>query len=312
MKESSEDMFLSQDYPGPSSQASQTSQASVSSRHTRSSIIKDSQIMSSQDMETQKEMQLISSIIRYLFMADRNKLPIQKSHIIKHVLDGNGKVFRFIIESVNKQLSEVFGYSLVEVEGNKYILVNKIENDLPHLIFNDNHKLVLLYLVLVHIFMYGESCKEEILWDFLQNLGIITDDNFQHEYFGDIKQLVTVDFVNQRYLEKVIINKNDPTDFEFTWGSRAKNEFTYRSALQFVADIYDCPIKKWKLQYKAVQIQDEEKKRERKNIISTFSTCYKKERRKNLKVQILFFCFIIQKIKKVFFYIKKYIFKKIL
>ncbi|KAG5333813.1 NSE3 protein, partial [Acromyrmex heyeri] len=232
MRESSEDMFLSQDCPGPSSQASQ-----VSSRRIRSSIIKDSQIMSSQDMETQKEMQLISSIIRYLFMADRNKLPIQKSHIIKHVLDGNGKVFRSIIENVNIQLSEVFGYSLVEVEGNKYILVNKIENDLPHLTFNDNHKLVLLYLVLVHIFMYGESCKEEILWDFLQNLGIITDDNFQHEYFGDIKQLVTIDFVNQRYLEKVIINKNDPTDFEFTWGSRAKNELTYRSALQFVADV---------------------------------------------------------------------------
>jgi len=112
MRESSEDMFLSQDYPGPSSQASQTSQASVSSRHTRSSIIKDSQIMSSQDMETQKEMQLISSIIRYLFMADRNKLPIQKSHIIKHVLDGNGKVFRSIIESVHKQLSEVCLFTL--------------------------------------------------------------------------------------------------------------------------------------------------------------------------------------------------------
>ncbi|KYN34136.1 Melanoma-associated antigen G1 [Trachymyrmex septentrionalis] len=253
MRESSEDMFLSQDYPGPSSQASQASQ--VSSRCTRSSIIKNSQFISSQDMETQKE--LISSIIRYLFMADRNKLPIQKSHIIKHVLGGNSKIFRSIIESVNIQLSEVFGYSLVEVEGNKYILVNKIENNLPHLTFNDNHKLVLLYLVLVHIFMYGESCKEEILWDFLQNLGIITDNNFQHEYFGDIKQLVTVDFVNQRYLEKVIINKNDPTDFEFTWGSRAKNELTYHSALQFVADIYDCPIKKWKLQYKAVQ--DEEK-----------------------------------------------------
>lgn len=26
-------------------------------------------------------------------------------------------------------------------------------------------------------------------------------------------------------------------DFEFTWGSRAKNELTYRSALQFVADV---------------------------------------------------------------------------
>ncbi|XP_018397940.1 PREDICTED: non-structural maintenance of chromosomes element 3 homolog [Cyphomyrmex costatus] len=257
MRESSEDMFLSQDYPGPSSQATQASQASVSLRRTRSSSIMDSQTMSSQDMETQKETQLISAIIRYLLTADRNKLPIQKSHIIKNVLGGNTKVFRSLIDRVNTQLSEVFGYSLIEVEGNKYILVNEIENDLPHLTFNDNHKQVLLYLVLVHIFMYGESCKEEILWDFLQNLGIITDNNFPHDYFGDVKQLVTVEFINQRYLEKTMINKNDPTDFELTWGSRAKSEFTYRSALQFVADIYGCSIKKWKLQYKIV-VEDEQ------------------------------------------------------
>lgn len=49
---------------------------------------------------------------------------------------------------------------LVEVESNKYILVNEIENNFPHLIFRDGHKQVLLYLILVHIFMYGESCKE--------------------------------------------------------------------------------------------------------------------------------------------------------
>lgn len=36
------------------------------------------------------------------------------------------------------------------------------------------------------------NISTEILWDFLENLGIITGDNFQHEYFGDIKQLVTV------------------------------------------------------------------------------------------------------------------------
>lgn len=109
VRESSQDIFLSQDYPGPSSQASQ---ANVLSQRTRSSTIANSQIMSSQDMETQKEMQLISSTIRYLFMADHNKLPIQKSHIIKHVLNGNGKVFRSIIESVNTQLSEVCLFTL--------------------------------------------------------------------------------------------------------------------------------------------------------------------------------------------------------
>ncbi|XP_012529561.1 non-structural maintenance of chromosomes element 3 homolog [Monomorium pharaonis] len=245
----SQDLFLSQDLPGPSSQGSVSSQ-----RRTRNSTLTSSQIMKSNIRE--KDMQLINSIIRYLFVADHNKLPIQKSHIIKNVLDGNRKIFRSIMENVSEQLSEVFGYNLIEVESNKYLLVNEVENQLPHLTFEDGHKQVLLYLILVHIFMFGESCKEEILWDFLRHLGIITENNFQHEYFGDVHHLVTVEFVNQRYLDKTLIDRNDPTKFKYAWGSRAQNELTYRSALQFVADIYGCPINKWKLQYKAV-LEDE-------------------------------------------------------
>lgn len=34
-----------------------------------------------------------------------------------------------------------------------------------------------------------------------------------------------------------MIDKNDPSQFEYTWGSRAQNELTYRSVLQFVADV---------------------------------------------------------------------------
>lgn len=55
---------------------------------------------------------------------------------------------------------KVFGYKLIEVEGNKYILINEIENSIPHLNFKDKNKQVLLFLVLVHIFMHGETCKE--------------------------------------------------------------------------------------------------------------------------------------------------------
>lgn len=101
-----------------------------------------------------------------------------------------------------------------------------------------------------------------MLWDFLRNLGIITKDNYTHEYFGDVKQLVTVvsdsadpkyvigamrtsnsihisaqDFVNQRYLEKIVANKEDPTKLEYKWGCRALNEITYRSTLEFVASV---------------------------------------------------------------------------
>jgi len=109
MRESSDDIFLSQDFPGPSSQASVSSQ-----RSTKNSTLVKSQ-MSSQDMEAQKEMQLISSVIRYLFVVDRNKQPIQKSQIVKNVLEGNGKVFRSIIEKVTEQLSEVFVHFIIIV-----------------------------------------------------------------------------------------------------------------------------------------------------------------------------------------------------
>ncbi|XP_029678581.1 non-structural maintenance of chromosomes element 3 homolog isoform X1 [Formica exsecta] len=247
MRESSNDIFLSQDQPGTSSQINASSQRS--SRNF-------SQLMSSQDMEAQEKMQLISSIIRYVFAADKSKQPIQKTQIIKNVLNGNGRLFRTIIEKVNRELSQVFGFELVEIESNRYILVNEVENKLPHLIFHNSSKQLLLYLVLVHIFMHGEACQEDILWNFLRNLNIITNNSFQNEYFGDVKQLVTIDFVNERYLEKTLVDKNDPSLFEYTWGSRAENELTYRSVLQFVANIYGISPKKWKLQYKAV-IQQE-------------------------------------------------------
>jgi len=107
MRESSDDIFLSQDFPGPSSQTSVSLQ-----RRTKNSTLMGSQ-MSSQDMEAQKKMQLISSVIRYLFIADRNKQPIQKSQIVKNVLEGNGKVFRSIIEKVKEQLSEVFVHFII-------------------------------------------------------------------------------------------------------------------------------------------------------------------------------------------------------
>lgn len=101
-RENSDDLFLSHDSPGPSSQVNVSSQ-----QHSRNSTLRELRSMT-QNMEMEKDMQLISNVIRYLFMADRNKQPIQKAQIIKNVLDGNSKIFRLIIERVNKQLSGVY------------------------------------------------------------------------------------------------------------------------------------------------------------------------------------------------------------
>ncbi|XP_032687820.1 non-structural maintenance of chromosomes element 3 homolog [Odontomachus brunneus] len=252
---------ISLSQPSTSSHASQLLELDERpiSRRSQRSQSQRSQLQKSQSqiMQKQENMQTVSGVIKYLFMAGRNKQPISRAHIFKNTLL-NPKDYQLIMAEVEAQLSKVFGYKLLIVEGNKYIMVNEISNELPHLNSKKSSSTqTLLFLVLVHIFMLGESCKEDLLWDFLCNLGIITRDDYTHEYFGDVKQLVTVDFVNQRYLEKIIIDKDDPTKLEYKWGSRALHEITFRSALEFVANVYGASsLNKWKLQYKIVKEQE--------------------------------------------------------
>lgn len=51
---------------------------------------------------------------------------------------------------------------MIELEGNKYMLVNEIKNELPHIYpcATESSQQVLLFIVLTHIFMQEESCTE--------------------------------------------------------------------------------------------------------------------------------------------------------
>lgn len=57
---------------------------------------------------------------------------------------------------------QVFGINLEEFEPSKYILTNAIPNNTPHLLCptDDQPHRILLVLVLTHIFMMNDACKE--------------------------------------------------------------------------------------------------------------------------------------------------------
>ena len=46
----------------------------------------------------------------------------------------------------------------------------------------------------------------------------------RHETFGDVKRLLTIEFVRQGYLEHTRQPNTDPPQYEYTWGTRAKLE----------------------------------------------------------------------------------------
>ncbi|XP_015177526.1 PREDICTED: melanoma-associated antigen G1-like [Polistes dominula] len=209
----------------------------------------------SKNINEQEELDLAGRVIRYIFTIEKKKNAITKAQIIKNVFGGSTKNYSQILQKTKLLLSQVFGYQLVDIGSSKYIIVNEIDNSIPHLNFNKSTKAeqVLLFIILCHIFMYEDACTEENLWDFLTRLKIIKEDNFQHPYFGDVKKLVTVDFVAQQYLEKKVLNKGDSEKYEYKWGPRAENEVSYRDILEFVSKVYGGrSLNSWPLQYKTM------------------------------------------------------------
>lgn len=238
------------------------SQAS-SSEHSEKLSNEKQKDPESRNVNVQEELDLAGRIIRYIFTVEKKKTAITKVHIIKNVLGGSSKNFPQIMKRVTLLLSQVFGYKLVDIGNSKYIIVNEINNSIPHLNFNKPTKAeqVLLFIILCHIFMYEDVCTEENLWDFLTHLKIIKEDNFQHHYFGDVKKLVTVDFVAQQYLEKTVLNKGDSQKYEYKWGPRAEYEISYRDILEFVSKVYGGrPINTWPFQYKTMLAKEQSNK----------------------------------------------------
>lgn len=104
-----DDILQFHSQPGPSSRGKQSLQ--VITRRSRRGQPQDPQDIESennspQNMQNQEKMQIVSGVIKYLLMADRNKLPIQKSQITKN-MQCNSKEYSSIMKEVESQLSTV-------------------------------------------------------------------------------------------------------------------------------------------------------------------------------------------------------------
>lgn len=65
--------------------------------------------------------------------------------------------------------------------------------------------------------------------------GFLLHYSMYHETFGDVKKLVTQEFVKQAYLELTKLPNNEQPVFEVRWGQRAKLETSKLQILKFVS-----------------------------------------------------------------------------
>ena len=78
-------------------------------------------------------------------------------------------------------------------------------------------------------------CSWCSVFKFSLGCGFLLHHSMYHETFGDVKKLVTQEFVKQAYLELTKLPNNEQPVFEVRWGQRAKLETSKLQILKFVS-----------------------------------------------------------------------------
>lgn len=197
----------------------------------------------------------VAEVVQYLLVKDQKKMPIKRADIIKNVVKEYKDVYSEIVNQAGKSLQKVFGLQLTEIDtkNHTYILLNtleRLEGDKMK-VDDSTAKLGLLTVILSLIFMKGNVAKEAVIWETLRRLRL--DPAEKNSEFGDVKKLVTEEFVRQKYLEYNRIPHTDPVEYELRWGPRALKETSKQKILEFVATIQNKDPKSWASQYKEAQ-----------------------------------------------------------
>uniref|UniRef100_UPI0037E7BFAB necdin-like 2 n=1 Tax=Semicossyphus pulcher TaxID=241346 RepID=UPI0037E7BFAB len=196
--------------------------------------------------------QKTAEVVQYFLVKDQKKVPIRRADLVKHVVKEYRNIYPEIIKRAARTFDQVFGLKLVEIDTkyHLYILVNKLEaaeGDSP-INTPANPKMGLLFVILSVVFMKGGAVRENLIWNTLKKLG--ADPGEKHDEFGDVKKVVTDEFVRQRYLEYVRIPHTEPVEHEFRWGQRAEIEVSKAKILEFMGQLHEQDPQSWSQQYR--------------------------------------------------------------
>ncbi|XP_075146401.1 necdin, MAGE family member [Haematobia irritans] len=205
-------------------------------------------------------------IITYIINGIATKLPI-KERDISNLLNIKGKLFNEAFNQAKTALQETYGILLADVpdtKSGKAVICYSEDNGKSSLLYDEEQQkhLTLLFVVLSYLFMRGSDAPhnnnttEEDLINFLNGIRIHFDAH--HDYFGNIKKLITETFVKQLYLkrEKVVSDLESEIKIYYSWAFRAHVEFDKKLVLEATAKILKKPPSFFVAKYEEVY-QDE-------------------------------------------------------
>ncbi|KPJ10582.1 MAGE-like protein 2 [Papilio machaon] len=147
----------------------------------------------------------------------------------------------------NKVLKTVYGYKLVQVEaknGVQYIVVLDEECQSLSSSVIDPQQRRMLIACLIHIFMSGGPVKEDDMWKFLSESGLLEE----NDYAGRKSFISTT--TKQMYLLYTKVGDGELARNIFEWGKRATEELPKIFLLNKLAEALGKTPDHWYEQYK--------------------------------------------------------------
>ncbi|KAL6092009.1 hypothetical protein STEG23_001334 [Scotinomys teguina] len=199
-----------------------------------------------------------NDLVKYLLAKDQTKIPIRRSDMLKDIIKEYTDVYPEIIERAGYSLEKVFGIQLKEIDKSDhlYILLSTLEPTDAGILgtTKDSPKLGLLMVLLSIIFMNGNRSSEAVIWEVLRKLGLRP--GIHHSLFGDVKKLITDEFVKQKYLDYARVPNSNPPEYEFFWGLRSYYETSKMKVLKFACKVQKKDPKEWAAQYREAMEAD--------------------------------------------------------
>ncbi|XP_056130415.1 necdin-like 2 [Lampris incognitus] len=193
-----------------------------------------------------------AEVIQYFLVKDQRKIPVRRADIVKFVLKEHRNVYAEVLRRAERTFKEVYGVKIVEIDTKThvYILVNELETaeEAPLSISAGNPNMGLLFVILSVIFMKGGVVKEAVIWNILKKLRV--DLREKHGELGDVKKVVTDEFVRQRYLEYAKVPHSEPVEHQFLWGQRAEYEVSKVKILEYMGQLHGQSPQSWSQQYR--------------------------------------------------------------
>ncbi|XP_031229852.1 melanoma-associated antigen 10-like [Mastomys coucha] len=191
----------------------------------------------------------------------RMKEPITLTEIYEVITNDYENHFPVIFIEASKCLEMTFGIDIKESDlvSNAYVFVNSLNLTYED-VLSDSDSLprnAFLIVILGVIFIEGNCASEERIWEFLKLVGVY--DGEEHFICGDPREFLTVDLVQQNYLEYREVPNSQPSCFEFLWGPRAYAETTKMKVLEFLAKMNGCDPSDFSVWYEEA-LRDEEER----------------------------------------------------